>query len=65
MSDTKNEGTPAKGSAAIKKWSGEAERDLCLAMFLSSNGEKSRADWAATHHTMTSLGYDFTRDAMK
>ncbi len=65
MASTKNDAdTPKTG--AVKKWSGDAERDLCLAMLIGNGGEgdKVRTDWTTTHNVMTALGYDFTKDAM-
>ncbi|TQW09198.1 hypothetical protein IF2G_03629 [Cordyceps javanica] len=68
MASTKNDAEAPKGGAA-KKWDGNAERDLCVAMLMgnSPDGEKIRASWAAVHGIMNSLGYDFTKrihDAM-
>lgn len=65
MASTKNDADTPKTSA-VKKWNGDVERDLCLAMLIGNGGEgdKGRNDWNMTHSVMTSLGYDFTKDAM-
>ncbi|KAM3529258.1 hypothetical protein MY4038_005507 [Beauveria bassiana] len=63
-STTTDANTPKTG--AVKRWDGNAERDLCLAIIMggSTDGDKFRPDWNTTHSAMTALGYDFTKDAM-
>lgn len=66
MANTKNDADTPKTSA-VKKWSPDAERDLCLSMLMSSGGEigKVAPDWNSTHSFMVAMGYEFTKDAMK
>ncbi|OAQ99878.1 hypothetical protein LLEC1_03658, partial [Akanthomyces lecanii] len=61
MASTKNDADTPKTSA-VKKWTPDAERDLCLAMLMSNGGVSP--DWNATHGMMTAMGYEFTKDAM-
>ncbi|KAM3457983.1 hypothetical protein MY3296_000633 [Beauveria thailandica] len=62
-STTTDANTPKTG--AVKRWDGNAERDLCLAMILGgTESDKFRPDWNTTHRMMNALGYDFTKDAM-
>ncbi|OAA70448.1 hypothetical protein ISF_02422 [Cordyceps fumosorosea ARSEF 2679] len=61
MATTKTDAeTPKAGGP--KKWDGNAERDLCLAVLMAT-GESAK-DWNNIHRVMTALGYDFTKDAM-
>ncbi|KAM3504560.1 hypothetical protein MY10362_003478 [Beauveria mimosiformis] len=62
-STTTDANTPKTG--AVKKWDGNAERDLCLAMMLGgTESDKFRPDWNSTHKMMNDLGYNFTKDAI-
>lgn len=66
MASTKADADAPK-VGAVKKWDGNAERDLCLAIAMggAAEGDKLKVDWAVTHGVMTSLGYEFTKDAMR
>ncbi|KPM37197.1 hypothetical protein AK830_g9353 [Neonectria ditissima] len=51
--------------APDKKWSPNAERDLCLAIILGGQeGERTRHNWPKVYDLMTNLGYSFTKDAI-
>lgn len=65
MAPSKTEAdTPKTGG--VKKWDGNAERDLCLAMIFSlTDGEKTATpNWNVTHTVMKDLGHEFSKDAM-
>jgi hypothetical protein len=48
-----------------KKWDVAAERDLCMAMIVGNqNSERIKYNWPAVHAFMTTLGYNFTKDAI-
>ncbi|KAK7417156.1 hypothetical protein QQX98_004759 [Neonectria punicea] len=51
--------------ATDKKWSPNAERDLCLAIILGSQeGDRTRHNWPKVYDLMNHLGYSFTKDAI-
>ncbi|KAI6779847.1 uncharacterized protein J7T54_003771 [Emericellopsis cladophorae] len=47
-----------------KKWDDSAEKDLAMAIILSQNDGKIKADWNKAHESMSDWGYSFTKDAM-
>ena len=50
---------------ASKKWDVAAERDLCMAMIVGGqDSERIKYNWPAVHAFMTTLGYNFTKDAI-
>lgn len=46
-----------------KKWDLAADLDLCLAI-IHTGGATSSYKWPEVHEIMTSLGHDFTKDAI-
>ncbi|KAG9258062.1 uncharacterized protein F5Z01DRAFT_670714 [Emericellopsis atlantica] len=47
-----------------KKWDDSAEKDLAMAIILSQNEGRIKADWNKVHESMSDWGYGFTKDAM-
>lgn len=48
-----------------KKWDASAERDLCIAMIMSSQDmDRAKHNWPAIHAFMDAIGYKFTKDAL-
>lgn len=49
--------------ASERKWDANAQRDLCLAVILTSHNGRSH-NWAQIHSLMDKMGYSFTKDAI-